>query len=577
MDEQNNEWLTLNSPKDIQNFLSLEQLIQDFLSTYSQLGKEFSVSVSEMADDEQHIPASGSLNYKGVTVALFDLESSQDAGENRFLSVGIIDSNIYFSHVFAPGRSCIEYFSERLNTVQSVSRYCSDAIGLMSLIVSKWTNQVLGSLRIDMLKDNPSVVGVTAQFSFDPDADAGADADADVDVAFIQRFVNPYRSQILDDSDSDQQSDESLPAIQVIVHTNPDQLSQDQRDVISLIRETAADLDRQRQAHSATEAQLLPASCGQYYDGSAVNVHVISAFTRTLKAEVNKLTSVIGQLPEKYHAAVLNGHSHLNRAYEQPFDINVTLPQAGSDFNESDDATQTLISIRLDNHQLNSWRHFSRFATLTQTQQLAQQPAELQQWAHQAPAALIGSAAIDLIVDRIGAIKLQLEEAHDQLGLTVIPKIVYDPLNQPCDYEVTALIVPSELSVADYDKLDDSQILGAMHFRKHISNAELTPSDLTVDRLGTKMTALELSSHSKLSQSQINALINLYMLAIDSFDGTGLIDMASEDDVRDNKQINPLQMGTASVDQLTKQISDELNHRDDHHDADGGAADDQDE
>lgn len=575
MDEQNNEWLTLNSPKDIQNFLSLEQLIQNFLSTYSQLGKEFSVSVSEMADDEQHIPASGSLNYKGVTVALFDFEVSQDAGENRFLSIGIVDANIYFSRMFAIGRSCIEYFSERLNTVQSVSRYCSDAIGLMSLIVSKWTNQVLGSLRIDMLKDNPSVVGVTAQFSFDPDADA--DADADVDVAFIQRFVNPYRSQILDDSDSDQQSDESVPAIQVIVHTNPDQLSQDQRDVISLIRETAADLDRQRQAHSATEAQLLPASCGQYYDGSTINAHVIAAFTRTLKAEVNKLTSVIGQLPEKYHAAVLNGHSHLNRAYEQPFDINVTLPQAGSDFNESDDATQTLISIRLDNHQLNSWRHFSRFATLTQTQQLAQQPAELQQWAHQAPAALIGSAAIDLIVDRIGAIKLQLEEAHDQLGLTVIPKIVYDPLNQPCDYEVTVLIVPSELSVADYDKLDDSQILGAMHFRKHISNAELTPSDLTVDHLGTKMTALELSSHSKLSQSQINALINLYMLAIDSFDGTGLIDMASEDDVRDNKQINPLQMGTASVDQLTKQISDELNHRDDHHDADGGAADDQDE
>lgn len=574
MDKQNNEWLTLNSPKDIQNFLSLEQLIQDFLSTYSQLGKEFSVSVSEMADDEQHIPASGSLNYKGVTVALFDFEVSQDAGENRFLSIGIVDANIYFSRMFAMGRSCIEYFSERLNTTQSVSRYCSDAIGLLSLVVSKWPNQVIGALQIDMLKDSPSMVSVTTQFSFDNDADRD---NLRVDVSLVQRFVSPYQSQIPDPTGSDQQSDESLPAIQVIVHTNPDELSQDQREIINLIRETANNLDRQRQAYSATEKQLMSASCGQYYDGSTINTHVIAAFTRTLKAEVNKLTSVIGQLPEKYHAAVLNGHSHLNRAYEQPFDINVTLPQAGSNFNESDDATQTLISIRLDNHQLTAYRHFSQFATLAQTEQLAQQPKELQQWAHQAPAALIGSAAIDLIVDRIGAIKLQLEEAHDQLGLTVIPKIIYDPLNQPCDYEVTALIVPSELSVADYDKLDDSQILGAMHFRKRISNAELTPSDLTVDRLGTKMTALELSSRSKLSQSQINALINLYMLAIDSFDGTGLIDMASEDDVRDNKQINPLQMGTASVDQLTKQISDELNHRDDHHDTDGGAADDQDE
>lgn len=356
----------------------------------------------------------------------------------------------------------------------------------------------------------------------------------------------------------------------MIVHTNPDELSQDQREIINLIRETATDLDRQRQANTATEKQLLPASCGQFYDGSAVNAHVVAAFTRTLQAEVDRLTSIIAQLPEKHYNAVLNGHSHINRAYEQPFDINVTLPQA-------DGTPQALISIRLDAHQLTAYRHFSRFATLEQTQQLAQQPKELQLWARQAPAALIGSAAIDLIVDRIGAIKIQLEQTYDQLGLTVIPKIDYDPLNQPSDYEVSALIVPSELSVADYDALDDSQILGAMHFRKHLGNAELTPSDLTADRLGTKMTALELSSRAKLSQQQVNALINLYMLAIDSFDGTGLIDMPSEDDVRDGNQISPSQIETTSVDQVAKEIHDELNHDDDRHDTDDSAADDQDE
>lgn len=567
MDEQNNAWLTVTSTEDIQKFLSIDQVIENFLSAYSQLGKEFSVSITEMADEQHHIPASGSLDYKGVTVALFDFEISEDAGENRFLSIGIVDANIYFSRMFALGRSCIEYFSERLNSLRSISRYCNDAVGLLSLVVSKWPNQVIGALQIDMFKTSPSAVSVTTQFSFDNDADRD---NLRVDVSLIQRVIYPYQSQIPISTDEDEQSDESLPAIQVIVHTNPDELSQDQREIINLIRETATDLDRQRKAYSAAEEQLLPASCGQFYDGSAVNAHVVSAFTRTLQAEVDRLTSIIAQLPEKYYNAVLNGHSHINRAYEQPFDINVTLPQA-------DGTPQALISIRLDDHQLTAYRHFSRFATLVQTQQLAQQPKELQQWAHQAPAALIGSAAIDLIVDRIGAIKMQLEENYDQLGLTVIPKIDYDPLNQPSDYDVSALIVPSELSVADYDTLDDSQILGAMHFRKHLGNAELNPSDLTADRLGTKMTALELSSRAKLSQQQVNALINLYMLAIDSFDGTGLIDMASEDDVRDNKQINPLQMGTASVDQLTKQISDELNHRDDHHDAGGDAADDQDE
>lgn len=570
MDEQNNPWLTISSTKDIQTFLNISRLAQSFLSLYDQLGEQFSVTISSVVDDdEQQIPVSGSLNYEGMTVAVFDLESSSDAGENRFLSIGIVDSNIYFSRVFAPGRICIEYFSERLNTIRSVSRYCSDAIGLMSLIVSKWPNQVLGSLRIDMLKDSPSAVSVTAQFSFDPDADAD---DLRVDVSLIQRFINPYRSQVLDESDADQQSDESVPAIQVIVHTNPDQLSQAQRDIISLIRETATDLDRQRQARSATEVQLLPASCGQYYDGSAVNVHVISAFTRTLQAESNKLTSVIRQLPDKYHTATLGGQTQLNRAYEQPFDINVMLPQA------DDDTMQDLISVHLDDHQLNSWRHFSRFATLTQTQQLTQQPAELQQWAHRLPAALISSAAIDLILDRIGAIKIQLEEVHDQLGLTVIPKIVYDPLNRPSDYDVSALIVPSELSAADYNTLDDSQIFGAMHFRRHISNAELTADDLTANQLGTKMTALELSSRSNLSQSQLNTLINLYMLAIDSFDGTGLIDMPSVDDVRESNHIDPSQMGTTSVDQVAKQIRDQMNHNsNDQHDAGSDAADDQDD
>lgn len=575
MDEQNNPWLTISSTKDIQTFLDVSRLIQSFLSLYDQLGEQFSVTISDVTADEQQIPVSGSLNYKGVTVAVFDFESSPDTGENRFLSIGIIDSNIYFSRMFAPGRSCIEYFSERLNAVQSVSRYCSDAIGLMSLIVSKWPNQVLGSLRIDMLKDSPSAVSVTAQFSFDPDADRD---DLRVDVSLIQRFINPYRSQILDESDSDQQSDESVPAIQVIVHTNPDQLSQDQRDIISLIRETATDLDRQRQAHSAAEQQLLPASCGQYYDGSAVNVHVISAFTRTLQAESNKLMSVIRQLPDKYHTAAIGGQTQLNRAYEQPFDINVMLPQADADADDTDDTTQNIVGVHLDDHQLNSWRHFSRFATLTQTQQLKQQPAELQQWAHQFPAALIGSAAIDLILDRIGAIKVQLEEVHDQLGLTVIPKVVYDPLNRPSDYDVSALIVPSELSAADYDTLDDSQILGAMHFRRHIGNAELTADDLTTDQLGTKMTALELSSRSNLNQSQLNTLINLYMLAIDSFDGTGLIDMPSVDDVRDSNHIDPSQMGTTSVDQVAKRIHDQMNrHRNDHHDTDDDKADDQNE
>lgn len=565
MDEQNNYWLTVKSTEDIQKFLSIDQVIENFLSAYSQLGNEFSVSITEMADEEHHIPASGNLNYKGVTVALFDFEVSEDAGENRFLSIGIVDANIYFSQKFALGRSCIEYFSERLNTVRSISRYCNDAVGLLSLVVSKWPNQVIGALQIDMFKTSPSAVSVTTQFSFDNDADRD---NLRVDVSFIQRVISPYQSQIPISTDEDEQSDESLPAMQVIVHTNPDELSQDQREIINLIRETATDLDRQRQAYSATEKQLLPASCGQFYDGSIINGHVVSAFTRTLEAEVNKLTSVIAQLPKKYYAAVLNGHSHINRAYEQPFDINVTLPQA-------DGTPQALISIRLDDHQLTDYRHFSRFATLEQTQQLAQQPKELQQWAHQAPAALIGSAAIDLIVDRIGAIKLQLEQNYDQLGLTVIPKIDYDPLNQPADYDVSALIVPSELTIADYDKLDDSQILGAMHFRKHLGNAELTPSDLTVDRLGTKMTALELSSRAKLSQQQVNALINLYMLAIDSFDGTGLIDMPPEDDVRKGNQISPSQIETVPVDQVAKEIHDELNRNDDHHDAD--AADDQDD
>lgn len=567
MDEQNNAWLTVTSTKDIQKFLSIDQVIENFLSTYSQLGKEFSVSITEMADEQHHIPASGNLNYKGVTVASFDFEVSEDAGENRFLSIGIADANIYFSRKFALGRSCIEYFSERLNTVRSLSRYCNDAVGLLSLVVSKWPNQVIGALQIDMFKTSPSAVSVTTQFSFDNDADRD---NLRVDVSLIQRVIYPYQSQIPVSTDNGEQYDAALPAMQVIIHTNPDELSQDQREIIDLIRETATDLDRQRQAQAATEEQLLPASCGQFYDGSAINAHVVAAFTRTLQAEVDRLTSIIAQLPEKYYNAVLNGHSHINRAYEQPFDINVTLPQA-------DGTPQALISIRLDDHQLTDYRHFSRFATLEQTQQLAQQPKELQQWAHQAPAALIGSAAIDLIVDRIGAIKLQLEQTYDQLGLTVIPKINYDPLNQPADYDVSALIVPSELTIADYDKLDDSQILGVMHFRKHLGNAELTPSDLTADRLGTKMTALELSSHAKLSQQQVNALINLYMLAIDSFDGTGLIDMPSEDDVREGNQIDPSQMGTASVDQVAKEIHDELNHNDDHHDADGGAADDQDE
>ena len=67
---QNNQdpWLHLSRPEDIQEFTNQEHLLKAFLKTYESLDDRLSVTVTIKSTDGRDIPFVGSLNFNGVTV-----------------------------------------------------------------------------------------------------------------------------------------------------------------------------------------------------------------------------------------------------------------------------------------------------------------------------------------------------------------------------------------------------------------------------------------------------------------------------------------------------------------------------
>ena len=112
--------------------------------------------------DGHDIPFVGSLNFNGVTVATFDASSGDRISDTRTISIGIVDSNVYFSQIFDDARSCIEYFATRLNTTNSVIDYCNTSINLLKTVANMSNGcdtQAMG-LDLSVLMHDASVFSV---------------------------------------------------------------------------------------------------------------------------------------------------------------------------------------------------------------------------------------------------------------------------------------------------------------------------------------------------------------------------------------------------------------------------------
>lgn len=558
---QNNQdpWLHLSRPENIQEFTNQEHLLKAFLKTYESLDDRLSVTVTIKSTDGRDIPFVGSLNFNGVTVATFDASSGDRISDTRTISIGIVDSNIYFSQIFDDARSCIEYFATRLNTTNSVIDYCNMSINLLKTVanMSDGSDDLSMGLDLSVLKQDASVFSVTAYIEFKSDNADGQFMDQP-DVSIIQRYIYPYQSNIeVDDHGT------TVPAVQVIVHRNPDELTNTQKQIVANIRQFTTDTDKQRTADERESNEF--ANEHTFYANSLTNIHVTAALTRTLDAETEHYADITDDISTDWQDLHFGGDIHLIRMYEQPLSLNMS--------KEADATSDPIATISTDQHKLVP-NHFSQFATLHRTDEFDQAPVAFRQMMQQLPAALAGSAAIDIILDRLGAIKYRIEHSSDDEinQLTVIPKIEYDPIDRPANYKVTGIITYRKNSAADYDTLSDKDILGELCLQHHIQNDEADISASTADELKEMFSSLKISDgQHQLSAYQINMLLQLFTSIADELQSLSIVDLPKSDDVFNNEHIQMSDIDSQSPEDIIEQLRRE-NRGDDsddnHHDGD---------
>lgn len=558
---QNNQdpWLHLSRPEDIQEFTNQEHLLKAFLKTYESLDDRLSVTVTIKSTDGHDIPFVGSLNFNGVTVATFDASSGDRISDTRTISIGIVDSNIYFSQIFDDARSCIEYFATRLNTTNSVIDYCNTSINLLKTVanMSDGDDDLSMGLDFSVLKQDASVFSVTAYIEFKSDNADGQFMDQP-DVSIIQRYIHPYQSNIeVDDHGT------TVPAIQVIVHRNPDELTDTQKQIITNIRQFAADADKQRTADEHESNEF--ANEHTFYANSLTNIHVTAALTRTLDAETEHYADITDDIPEDWQDLHFGGDTHFIRMYEQPLSLSMS--------KEADVTSDPIVAISTDQHKLVP-NHFSQFATLRGTDEFNQAPVAFRQMMQQFPAALAGSAAIDIILDRLGAVKYRIERSSDNEmnQLTLIPKIEYDPIDRPANYKVTGIVTYRRNSADDYDALTSEDILGELCLQHNIQNDEADVSASTADELKDMFSSLKISDgQHQLSAYQINMLLQLFTSIADELQSLSIVDLPKSDDVFNNEHIQMSDIESQSPEDIIEQLRRE-NRGDDsddnHHDGD---------
>ena len=558
---QNNQdpWLHLSRPEDIQEFTNQEHLLKAFLKTYESLDDRLSVTVTIKSTDGRSIPFVGSLNFNGVTVATFDASSGDRISDTRTISIGIVDSNIYFSQIFDDARSCIEYFATRLNTTNSVIDYCNTSINLLKTVanMSDGGDDLSMGLDLSVLKQDASVFSVTAYIEFKSDNADGQFMDQP-DVSIIQRYIHPYQSNIeVDDHGT------TVPAIQVIVHRNPDKLTDIQQQIVNRIRQFAADADKQRTADEHESNEF--ANEHTFYANSLTNIHVTAALTRTLDAETEHYADITDDIPEDWQDLHFGGDTHFIRMYEQPLSLSMS--------KEADVTSDPIVTISTDQHKLVP-NHFSQFATLRGTDKFDQAPVAFRQMMQQFPAALAGSAAIDIILDRLGAVKYRIEHSSDNEmnQLTLIPKIEYDPINSPANYKVVGMITYRRNSADDYDALTSEDILGELCLQHNIQNDEADVSASTADELKDMFSSLKISDgQHQLSAYQINMLLQLFTSIADELQSLSIVDLPKSDDVFNNEHIQMSDIDSQSPEDIIEQLRRE-NRGDDsddnHHDGD---------
>lgn len=211
-DQSQNVWLTL-TPETIGDYADTSKHIQKFIDE-AEHHKDVAVNTIQGANGGMESLIL-EVRFRDSTAVVIDIDVFDKLSAKDYVSVGVLDSQIYFSDQFSDVKDLIESFTSALTTISIMTVYYNHLISVLQDIAKKCSKGNPSQLAVDINTEDLLTFMIRLNVYHDTD-----DADKP-DLSLRQYYIHNYIPVIKFDGG------QTLNANELVLHRPLDELSDD--------------------------------------------------------------------------------------------------------------------------------------------------------------------------------------------------------------------------------------------------------------------------------------------------------------------------------------------------------------
>lgn len=146
-DQSQNVWLTL-TPETISDYADTSKHIQKFINE-AEKHPDIDVNVIQGTDNGMESLIL-EVRFRDSTAVVIDIDVFDKLPAKNYVSVGILNSQVYFSNEFSEIKDLIESFTSTLTTISIMTLYYNHLISTLQDIANNATNGNPSQLAVDV-------------------------------------------------------------------------------------------------------------------------------------------------------------------------------------------------------------------------------------------------------------------------------------------------------------------------------------------------------------------------------------------------------------------------------------------
>lgn len=231
MDEQSqNVWLTL-TPETISDYADTSKHIQKFINKVEE-HPNIDVNVIQGTNSGMESLIL-EVRFRDSTAIVIDIDAFDKLPAKDYVSVGILDSQIYFSDDFSEIKDLIESFTSTMTTISIMTLYYNHLIGTLQNIAADTTNGNPSQLAVDV--STQDLLTFMVRFNVYHD---DASNPSKPDLSLHQYFIHQYEPVIKFDGG------QTLDANELILHRPLNELDADAQKLYHGLKEFVDNFDQ---------------------------------------------------------------------------------------------------------------------------------------------------------------------------------------------------------------------------------------------------------------------------------------------------------------------------------------------